>query len=192
MHLVWRGDGIYKWDRRDYLRADDTQDKVRHLGLYDAEGELVTPGDMALVQTARLRCKGAKTGGAAFSTAVEIHRISGDLLLDDDVDHLSTRGRVKRLDVFRYWSELWTRGREVMRQVTRGHTFTNLTAKHVEKNKHLEELKPTLSQGLNDAVKRKLQLAGIHISMKAGDGAGGSDTQLTAHTRTVRWPRSTR
>jgi hypothetical protein len=144
--LIWRGDDIYKWDWRDYRRADDTQDKVRHLELYDAEGELVTPDDMALVQTARLRCKGAKTDGAAFSTAVKIHRINVDLLLDDDVDHLSTRGRVTRLGVFRYWSELWTRGRrEVMRKVNCGHTFTNLTAKHVEKNKHLEELKPTLS-----------------------------------------------
>jgi hypothetical protein len=70
---------------------------VRNPGLYDAEGELVTPDDMSLVQTARLRCKGAKTDGTAFSTAVEIHRISVDLLLDDDVDHLSTRSRVKRL-----------------------------------------------------------------------------------------------
>ena len=120
-------------DWRDYLRADDTQDKVRHLGLYDAEGELVTPDDMSLVQTARLRCKGAKTGGTAFSTAVEVHR-SADLLLDGDVEHLSTRGRVKRLNVFRYWSELWTRGRDVIRKAT-------LTPKHVGKNKHLEDLR---------------------------------------------------
>ena len=182
MHLVWRGDDLYKFDWRDWFRVDDAQDKIRHLELYDEDGDLVGPDDLPLVQTARLRCKGGKTDGGGWSKAVTIHRINVGLLVDESVEHRSTRGRAKQLDVFRYWNELWERGHEVMKTVTRGHTFTNLTGAHLEKTAGLALRQPTLAAGLNQAVKKKLAIAGIHCALDKGDEGATDDVHLTTHT----------
>ena len=182
MHLVWRGDDLFKFDWRDWLRPDDPQDKIRHVELYDEDGVLVGPANLETVQTARLRCKGGKTDGSGWSTAVTIHRIDVPLLVDDNTEHLSTRSRVKQLDLFRYWKELWERGFEVMKHVTKGHTFTNLTKRHLENTASATQRLPTLSSGLNEAVKKKLKIAGIHCSIDGGDAVGTQDVQLTTHT----------
>ena len=111
-----------------------------------------------------------------------IHRINVGLLVDESVEHRSTRGRAKQLDVFRYWNELWERGHEVMKTVTRGHTFTNLTGAHLEKTAGLALRQPTLAAGLNQAVKKKLAIAGIHCALDKGDEGATDDVHLTTHT----------
>jgi hypothetical protein len=101
------------------------------------------------------------------------------MLVDESVEHRSPRGRVKQLDVFRYWNELWERGHEVMKTVTRGHTFTHLTGAHLKKTAGPTLRQPALADGLNQAVKKELAAAGIRL--RFGQGRRGHDGRRPPH-----------
>ena len=103
--------------------------KITQRKLYDGESEAQM---MAGTKTEREQ---------EYSRTVAIKRIRWQLLVagGESITHRSTMSRVKRLDLFRYWQQLWLRGMTEMRKVPRevgprGHTFTQLTKKHLHDN----------------------------------------------------------
>ena len=169
-----RSDDVYKWDWRDYARPTDSQTKIRHVRLYDADGQLCAPDEMERVTRAVIRFRGTKCEGTTgWSREVELNRIRPEMLVCDDYLHRASRQRIYKLDLFRYWHQLWIRAGEIMRQVPRGHTFTPLHEAHMRKTAKDTSRAATLPGGMNTMIKKKLDKAGIYVTND--DGVGEQD-----------------